>query len=139
MFVYKSNLIYVNKVITPKITSIKHFNKLKRHIGLRKYAKEEINQESLDDEERLELLEAKAVKRKSVKDKEISSINVKSEEKEKNWTEKTLTEKLGQFYMGEKGLLFWINRISLIALVTIIVSWICFRFVGPFLGFYQLK
>eukprot|EP00887_Chlorella_sp_A99_P002104 scaffold21.g2104.t1 len=41
-------------------------------------------------------------------------------------------------YMGKRGFLYWANLAALWSIGGLIVSWICFRFVGPALGLYQL-
>ncbi|OVA04899.1 hypothetical protein BVC80_8873g3 [Macleaya cordata] len=56
----------------------------------------------------------------------------------KDWESMTLTEKAIELYMGEKGLLFWLNKFAYASIFIIIGAWILFRFVGPSLGFYQL-
>lgn len=56
----------------------------------------------------------------------------------KDWDSMSLTEKAIEFYMGEKGLLFWLNKFAYASIFIIIGGWILFRFVGPSLNLYQL-
>lgn len=56
----------------------------------------------------------------------------------KVWEEMTLSEKAIELYMGEKGLLFWLNKFAYASIFIIIGAWILFRFVGPSLNLYQL-
>lgn len=56
----------------------------------------------------------------------------------KVWEEMTLSEKAVELYMGEKGLLFWLNKFAYASIFIIIGAWILFRFVGPSLNLYQL-
>ncbi|XP_010244099.1 PREDICTED: uncharacterized protein LOC104588009 [Nelumbo nucifera] len=56
----------------------------------------------------------------------------------KDWELMTITEKAVELYMGEKGLLFWLNKFAYASIFIIIGGWILFRFVGPSLGLYQL-
>ncbi|KAF6142925.1 hypothetical protein GIB67_003881 [Kingdonia uniflora] len=56
----------------------------------------------------------------------------------KEWEVMTLQEKAVKLYMGEKGLLFWLNKAAYASIFIIIGAWILFRFVGPSLGLYQL-
>ncbi|KAJ4965588.1 hypothetical protein NE237_017437 [Protea cynaroides] len=56
----------------------------------------------------------------------------------KDWESMTTTEKAMELYMGEKGLLFWLNKFAYASIFIIIGAWILFRFVGPSLGLYQL-
>lgn len=56
----------------------------------------------------------------------------------KEWESMTLAEKAMELYVGEKGLLFWLNKFAYASIFIIIGGWILFRFVGPSLGLYQL-
>ncbi|GAB2279434.1 hypothetical protein Dimus_014074 [Dionaea muscipula] len=56
----------------------------------------------------------------------------------KKWEEMTLTEKAIELYVGDKGLLFWLNKFAYASIFIIIGGWILFRFVGPWLNLYQL-
>lgn len=46
--------------------------------------------------------------------------------------------KAWQIYAGERGLLFWANKLAYAAVFVIIGGWVLFRIVGPALGLYQL-
>lgn len=50
----------------------------------------------------------------------------------------TFTEKAIELYVGEKGLLFWLNKFAYASIFIIIGAWVLFRFVGPALNLYQL-
>lgn len=56
----------------------------------------------------------------------------------KKWEDMTVGEKAIELYMGEKGLLFWLNKFAYASIFIIIGAWILFRFVGPALNLYQL-
>ncbi|GAB4847521.1 hypothetical protein Ancab_026580 [Ancistrocladus abbreviatus] len=56
----------------------------------------------------------------------------------KKWEEMSPTEKALELYMGEKGLLFWLNKFAYASIFIVIGGWILFRFVGPSLNLYQL-
>ncbi|CAI9779129.1 unnamed protein product [Fraxinus pennsylvanica] len=56
----------------------------------------------------------------------------------KDWDSMSLTEKAIELYVGEKGLLFWLNKFAYASIFIIIGGWILFRFVGPSLNLYQL-
>ncbi|XP_020593010.1 LOW QUALITY PROTEIN: uncharacterized protein LOC110033389 [Phalaenopsis equestris] len=58
--------------------------------------------------------------------------------KKKKWEEMKLSEKALEVYMGEKGLLFWVNKFAYASIFVVIGGWILFRFLGPSLGLYQL-
>lgn len=55
------------------------------------------------------------------------------------WEDLTLGEKAWEIYAGERGALFWANKVAFVAAITVGVAWIFFRFVGPQLGLYELK
>ncbi len=54
------------------------------------------------------------------------------------WEEMELLEKGWQLWAGERGFLFWSNKLATGAIVAIAVAWVLFRFVGPALGLYTL-
>lgn len=56
----------------------------------------------------------------------------------KGWEEMSLGEKAVDLYVGEKGLLFWLNKIAYASIFIMVGAWVLFRFVGPSLGLYQL-
>ncbi|OAY77392.1 hypothetical protein ACMD2_10262 [Ananas comosus] len=56
----------------------------------------------------------------------------------KEWDAMTLGEKAVELYVGEKGLLFWLNKFAYASIFIVIGGWVLFRFVGPSLGLYQL-
>ncbi|KAJ0040099.1 hypothetical protein Pint_28442 [Pistacia integerrima] len=56
----------------------------------------------------------------------------------KNWDDMSLQEKAIELYVGEKGMLFWLNKFAYASIFIMIGAWILFRFVGPALNLYQL-
>ncbi|KAE8706618.1 beta-(1,2)-xylosyltransferase-like [Hibiscus syriacus] len=56
----------------------------------------------------------------------------------KKWEEMSMTEKALELYVGEKGLLFWLNKFAYASIFIVIRAWIVFRFVGHALNLYQL-
>lgn len=56
----------------------------------------------------------------------------------KEWEEMSLGEKAAELYVGEKGLLFWLNKFAYASIFIMVGAWVLFRFVGPSLGLYQL-
>lgn len=56
----------------------------------------------------------------------------------KEWEEMSLAEKAGELYVGEKGMLFWLNKFAYASIFIMVGGWVLFRFVGPSLGLYQL-
>ncbi|CAA7022109.1 unnamed protein product [Microthlaspi erraticum] len=62
----------------------------------------------------------------------------KKETVQKPWEEMSLNEKALELYVGEKGLLFWLNKLAYASIYIVIGGWILFRFVGPALNLYQL-
>ncbi|KAE8709501.1 endoglucanase 2-like [Hibiscus syriacus] len=56
----------------------------------------------------------------------------------KKWEEMSMVEKALELYVGEKGLLFWLNKFAYASIFIVIGAWIVFRFVGPALNLYNL-
>lgn len=56
----------------------------------------------------------------------------------KDWDSMSLSEKALELYVGEKGMLFWLNKFAYASIFIVIGGWILFRFVGPALNLYQL-
>ncbi|XP_015889684.1 uncharacterized protein LOC107424405 [Ziziphus jujuba] len=56
----------------------------------------------------------------------------------RKWEDMSVAEKAVEVYMGEKGLLFWLNKFAYASIFIMIGAWILFRFVGPALNLYQL-
>lgn len=56
----------------------------------------------------------------------------------KAWDDMSLPEKAWELYIGEKGALFWLNKLAYASIYLIIGGWIVFRFIGPALGWYEL-
>ncbi|KAJ9564565.1 hypothetical protein OSB04_000531 [Centaurea solstitialis] len=86
----------------------------------------------------------RGARRKTRRDQENESnekdmwMGRKKEVVKKEWEEMTIKEKALELYVGEKGLLFWINKFAYASIYIIIGAWILFRFVGPALNLYQL-
>jgi len=55
------------------------------------------------------------------------------------WEELNTKDKAWELYAGERGALYWANRIALAASIAMGVAWVFFRFVGPQFGLYELK
>jgi hypothetical protein len=70
--------------------------------------------------------------------KKASAPRREKQRERKEWEEMSLTEKAVELYVGEKGLLFWLNKFAYASIFIMVGAWILFRFVGPSLGFYQL-
>jgi hypothetical protein len=62
----------------------------------------------------------------------------KVDTKPKMWDEMSLPEKTWSLYIGEKGVLFWLNKLAYVSIFLVIGGWIVFRFIGPALGWYEL-
>ena len=56
----------------------------------------------------------------------------------KKWEEMSIAEKAIELYMGEKGLLFWLNKFAYASIFIVIGAWILFQFIGPALNLYEL-
>ncbi len=54
------------------------------------------------------------------------------------WEQMGIFEKGWQLWAGERGFLFWSNKLALQACIFLGVAWVLFRFVGPALGLYTL-
>ncbi|CAK7334293.1 unnamed protein product [Dovyalis caffra] len=65
------------------------------------------------------------------------SVKVKASAPKK-WEDMSLSEKAVELYVGEKGMLFWLNKFAYASIFIVIGGWILFRFVGPALNLYQL-
>ncbi|KAK9113232.1 hypothetical protein Scep_020751 [Stephania cephalantha] len=76
--------------------------------------------------------------RQQQKGSEGGSANKPPTPPPKDWESMTLAEKALELYVGEKGLLFWLNKFAYASIFIIIGGWILFRFVGPSIGLYQL-
>ncbi|KAI3665381.1 hypothetical protein L6452_44005 [Arctium lappa] len=85
----------------------------------------------------------RGARRKTRRDRENESNDKnmmmgRKEVVKKEWEAMTIREKALELYVGEKGLLFWINKFAYASIYIIIGAWILFRFVGPALNLYQL-
>ena len=56
----------------------------------------------------------------------------------RGWDKMGVPEKAWQLWAGERGFLFWSNKLALGAITVLAVAWVLFRFVGPALGLYTL-
>ncbi|KAL3830821.1 hypothetical protein ACJIZ3_019623 [Penstemon smallii] len=77
-------------------------------------------------------------RRRRKQEEETSNMPLKKKSPPKEWDSMTLTEKAIELYVGEKGLLFWLNKFAYASIYIIIGGWILFRFAGPALNLYQL-
>lgn len=79
-------------------------------------------------------------RRRSRKEKEDAAVATGQPKKveKKDWDSMTMSEKAVELYVGEKGILFWLNKLAYASIYVMIGGWILFRFVGPALNLYQL-
>lgn len=63
---------------------------------------------------------------------------VQAVKKELTWDEMGPVRKVQEILYGEKGFLFWLNKLAYYAIFAVIGGWILFRFVGPATGLYDL-
>eukprot|EP00250_Pteridium_aquilinum_P034321 c7413_g2_i1 orf=30-548(-) len=84
-------------------------------------------------------LEQKLGKRRRSRKEKPSKASESKPAPKKDWESMTFAEKAVDFYVGEKGALFWLNKIAYAAIFVIVGAWIAFRFVGPALNLYQLE
>ena len=56
-----------------------------------------------------------------------------------DWDRMDSARKLTELYLGQRGAIFWVNKLAFGACISVVVGWIVFRFVGPALGLYELK
>jgi hypothetical protein len=54
------------------------------------------------------------------------------------WDQLDLLDKVTVGMYGERGFLFWLNKLAFASIGGLVVIWILFRFVGPATGLYQL-
>nr|QSQ68594.1 hypothetical protein PY_020791 [Puya raimondii] len=80
----------------------------------------------------------RARSRNQAKKRKAAAAAAPSPPPKKEWDAMTLGEKAVELYVGEKGLLFWLNKFAYASIFAVIGGWILFRFVGPSLGLYQL-
>eukprot|EP00850_Spirogloea_muscicola_P014977 SM000111S18800 [mRNA] locus=s111:255334:256342:+ [translate_table: standard] len=57
----------------------------------------------------------------------------------KDWESRSLPEKAVELWAGNKGALYWLNKLAVWSLYILVGSWVAFRFIGPALGLYQLE
>lgn len=107
---------------------------------------------SVDDEARLEALEASVRAKKGAKVAAAGSSSRQSstdagsrfaEWKEgqlfpEGWDNMDPLEKMNELYLGQRGFLFWSTKLATGGVVALGVAWVLFRIVGPALGLYQL-
>ncbi len=90
----------------------------------------------------IEELEARiGIGRRARRERGGDSLKVaptKVDTKPKMWDEMSLPEKTWSLYIGEKGVLFWLNKLAYASIFLVIGGWIVFRFIGPALGWYEL-
>ncbi|KAJ6845155.1 uncharacterized protein M6B38_288030 [Iris pallida] len=80
----------------------------------------------------------RARSKRQAREQQQEQQNIKAPPPPKEWESMTLAEKAMELYVGEKGLLFWLNKFAYASIFITIGGWILFRFVGPSLGLYQL-
>ncbi|KAF5735956.1 hypothetical protein HS088_TW14G00086 [Tripterygium wilfordii] len=77
-------------------------------------------------------------RRQQMKDGQAMKAQTSSPPAPKKWEDMSVAEKATELYVGEKGLLFWLNKFAYASIFIVIGGWILFRFVGPSLNLYQL-
>ena len=92
----------------------------------------------------VEELEQKLGKRRRSKkergrERERDGRALQSKPPPKDWETMSLSEKAVELYVGERGALFWLNKLAYASIFIIIGGWIAFRFIGPALNLYQLE
>lgn len=100
------------------------------------------NEAEASSDASIEELEARlGVRRKARREAgggEAPSPPPKPKAKPKAWDEMSLPEQAWNLYIGETGVLFWLNKLAYASIFLIIGGWIAFRFIGPALGWYEL-
>lgn len=84
-------------------------------------------------------LEQRLGKRRRSRKEKPAKAAVDPKPAPKDWDSMTLAEKTWEFYIGEKGALFWLNKLAYAAIFVVVGGWIAFRFIGPALNLYQLE
>ena len=51
-----------------------------------------------------------------------------------DWERMDPPRKISELYLGQRGALFWLNKLAWGASISVVVGWIVFRFIGPALG-----
>ena len=156
-----SSFLSHRRFLLPPLPSPRHFHRRFKYCQsplttVRAFARqeeeEEENEEERREQERLisnlsvEELEQKLGKRRRSK-KERGGIErekrdgkaLQSKPPPKDWEAMSLSEKALELYVGERGALFWLNKLAYASIFIIIGGWIAFRFVGPALNLYQLE
>jgi len=116
-------------------------------------AQDEKSSEELEEEEkRVEAFESRLRATKKAGGKEegrstmassSSSSGQRAEWKKgqlfpEGWEDMSVAEKMVELYLGERGFLYWSSQLAVGGVVTLLVAWVFFRFIGPSLGLYQL-
>eukprot|EP00878_Enallax_costatus_P004180 GHUV01004409.1.p1 GENE.GHUV01004409.1~~GHUV01004409.1.p1 ORF type:complete len:173 (+),score=26.78 GHUV01004409.1:150-668(+) len=109
-----------------------------------------------EDEARIEALEGQLKKGKGQRaarqipirgvtpKQQPSSVSTRAEWKEgklfpEGWEQMDAFEKVSELYLGQRGLLFWANKVAYASVFVVVGAWVLFRFVGPALGLYKLQ
>lgn len=109
-----------------------------------------------EDEARIEALQGQLRKGKAQKSarqipirgmtpqQQPSSVSTRAEWKEgklfpEGWQQMDAFEKISELYLGQRGVLFWVNKVAYASVFAVIGAWVLFRFVGPALGLYKLQ
>lgn len=56
-----------------------------------------------------------------------------------DWEQMDPFEKVTELYLGQRGVLFWANKVAYASVFVLGGAWVLFRFVGPALGLYKLQ
>ena len=113
-------------------------------------APQEPSPSPVDEEARLEALEASVRTKRGVRNSAAassrraeSSGSRYAEWKEgqlfpEGWDQMDPIAKFTEIYLGQRGILFWSTKLATNGVIALAVAWALFRFVGPALGLYQL-
>ncbi len=55
------------------------------------------------------------------------------------WDEMSVPEKIGELYLGQRGILFWTSQLAWYGSGVLVAAWVVFRIVLPNLGLYKLN
>lgn len=111
---------------------------------------EKTSKESEEEEKRVEAFESRLRATKKAGGKEegrsrmaSSSSGQRAEWKKgqlfpEGWEDMSVAEKMVELYLGDRGFLYWSTQLAVGGVVTLLVAWVFFRFVGPSLGLYRL-
>ena len=154
MFTLRANINAINAASSS--SSSCSFPRCRRNVFRRRVvvsaAAGEENESEVERDEEMDIAAIEARLKSSRKRVELSSSSSFSSEKtneddekrfvwdlDPSWEEYGDLKKLWVAWSADKGILYWMNQVSLYAAGAIAFLWVFFRFVGPSLGLYELK